>query len=100
MKPTRWPIPGGRPRLTVGEAAKDVPSPARRMRLGARLTPRGNGFRIHIATLAAAAARGTESKDAAGREAAELAQWVMKAANAGSVAPIAARFAASDGTLA
>ncbi len=85
--------------LTIGHPASYAPVMSQEISLGAPLKPLRGYFRLHVTALAAAAGRGIEPKEAAGREAAEMAQWAAQSAAAESTAPISIRLASAGGLL-
>jgi CHAT domain-containing protein/tetratricopeptide (TPR) repeat protein len=84
----------------VAHAAINASDTGQARGTGSLVEQRADYFRNHIVALAVAARQGTESQAAAGREAAEVAQWALQSSAADAVSQMALRFASGSGPLA
>jgi CHAT domain-containing protein/tetratricopeptide (TPR) repeat protein len=84
----------------VAHAAIDASDTGQSRGTGGLVEQRADYFRNHIFALAVAARQGTEPQAAAGREAAEVAQWAAQSSAADAVSQMALRFASGSGPLA
>jgi tetratricopeptide (TPR) repeat protein/CHAT domain-containing protein len=84
----------------IAHAEIDVSDTGHSRVAGGLIEQRADYFRDHVSALALAVQQKIGSEPAAGREAAEMAQWAMQSSAADAVRQMAVRFASGSGPLA